>query len=459
MVSLRTKIGYGVGDLANNLLFQLSVLYLLYFYTDVAGLAPGVVGIIFLSARIWDAINDPMMGVVMDHTRSKHGRSRVYLRYASAPLAIATVLLFFVPNLGSMGKIIYTLLTYILWGMLYTMVNIPYSSMTAEITSDPQERTSLSSIRMLFMLGGVIIISVVTEPLTALFNEAKTGYFYTALLYSVLAFIFLQVCFYATGKGMKKKTSQSDASSGAKTGYGLRETFSIVSKNRQLLILTLAFLAGATAEYIREASIIYFVIYNMGNGSLLPLFMGVVVLSMIIANLLIPAATRRLDKRGTYMLGCCIGILGSVIFHFIPTGNLTAILFMAAFSSFGFTAVSTLGWAMLPDTVEYGEALTGIRSEGVIYSFFSFSQKLATAFAGGIAALVLQTTGYVANGSSQTGAALTGILSTLTFIPSALIALSMLILRFYTIDKGKFKEIQRTLAEKKGSGPASITAV
>ena len=445
MIKLRTKIGYGVGDLANNLMFQLSVLYLLYFFTDVAGISPGIVGAIFLGARIWDAINDPMMGVLIDHTHSKHGRSRVYLRYASLPLALATILLFRVPELSAAGRTIYAAVTYLIWGMLYTMISIPYASMTAELTSDPQERTSLSSVRMLFMLGGVIIVSVATEPLTALFENLQTGYFYTAIGYSVLAFLLFQLCFFATGRSMKK-SGELNRENTKKSAYSFKDVFGIVSKNKQLMILTIAFLLGATSEYIREASVIYFVSYNMGNSSLVPLFMGIVVLSMIIANLLIPAATKRFDKKGTYMIGTVIGIVGSIIFHFIPHQNVAVVLVMAAVSSFGFTVVSTLGWAMLPDTVEYGEALTGVRSEGVIYSFFSFSQKLATALAGGIAAWTLQLTGYVPGGAQQSAAALNGILSTLTWIPVVFIALSAVILRFYNIDRKKFAEIQKELA-------------
>jgi sugar (glycoside-pentoside-hexuronide) transporter len=416
-----------------------------------------VVGLIFLVARIWDAVNDPMMGVVIDHTRSKHGKSRVYLRYASLPLAAATILLFHVPAFGAAGRIAYAAVTYILWGMLYTMVNIPYSSMTAELTGDPEERTSLSAVRMLFMLAGVVVVSVATEPLVARFPSKGAGYFWTAVIYAAVAFIFFQLCFAATGKAAhgapRVREPGDDTAEGARTaapqGYTRKEALPIVAKNTQLLILAAAFLVGATAEYIREASVIYFVTYNMGDGSLLPVFMGVVVLSMIAGNLVIPATTRRLDKRGTYMAGAAIAIVGSILFHFIPHDNLTLVLAVAALSSFGFTVVSTLGWAMLPDTVEYGQAVTGVRTEGVIYSFFSFSQKLATAIAGALAALTLQLTGYVPNAPLQTPRALSGILSTLTFIPVVLIALSAVILRFYTLDRKRFSEIQARLAEPK----------
>jgi sugar (glycoside-pentoside-hexuronide) transporter len=440
MLTLRTKLGYALGDLANNLMFQLSVLYLLFFYTDVAGISPAAAGILFLAARIWDAVNDPMMGVIIDHTRSRHGKSRVYLRYASLPLAVVTVLLFYAPPLSPGGKILYASVTYILWGMLYTVVSIAYASMTAELTSDREERTSLSSIRMLFMLGGVIVVSVATEPLTGLFATPERGYLVTTVIYAVSAFLLFQACFTATGSAVRQSPEQPK-----ENRYTLREVFPLLIQNKPLIILTAAFLIGATAEYIREASVIYFVTYNMGNGSLLPLFMGVVVLSMVGANLLIPAACRRWDKKGAYFVGASLAVVGSVVFHFIPADNLVAILAAAAFGSFGITVVSTLGWAMLPDTVEYGEWKTGKRTEGIVYSFFSFSQKLATALAGGIAALTLTLTGYVSRSPGQSQAALTGIRSTLTFIPAGCLVISMGILLFYRLDRKSFQQIQGDL--------------
>ncbi|MFO7730974.1 MAG: MFS transporter, partial [Spirochaetia bacterium] len=283
-----------------------------------------------------------------------------------------------------------------------------------------------------------IIVSVATEPLVSAFANPQRGYFFVALIYGSLAFVFFQVCFAATKRIEIHPTAHRE-------NYTLKQSIKIIGKNSQLLILTGAFLVGATAEYIRETSAIYYVAYNLGNSSLLPAFMGTVVLSMIIANLIIPAVTRKIDKKGTYYAGTVIAAAASLVFHFIPFDNLPLILTFAAISSFGLTVVSTLGWSMLPDTVEYGQALTGVRTEGVIYSFFSFSQKLATALAGAIVAITLQLTEYVPKQPVQGDAALTGILSTLTFIPIGLILLSALILKFYKLDKEHFDKLKTQL--------------
>ncbi len=449
MLSKRTMAGYAAGDLANNLLFQMSLLYLLYYYTDVAGISPGVVGIIFLIARIWDGVNDPIMGILVDRTESPHGRGRVFIRYASLPLAAATVLLFSVPSLGR-GKVLFAGATYILWGMLYTMVSIPYASMTAEMSRDPQERTKISSVRMLFMLFGVIIVAVATEPVTGAFSRPSRGYTMTALFYALLASLFYFVCFRSTSflvKNQRARPRTREKGAGSQTL--LREQGRGLRKNGPLLILTAAFLIGATAEYIRETSVIYFVTYNMGDSSLMPLFMGVVVLSMILGNLALPAVTARLDKKGAYMAGALIGVAGSAVFHYIPYDRPAVVLATAAFSSFGFTVVSTLGWAMLPDTVEYGEMVNGERNEGIIYSLFSFSQKLATALAGGIVALTLEVTGYIPGAAQQGAAAERGIQLTLTYLPIICLALSMIILNFYNLDRESYGRILRELEERR----------
>lgn len=435
-----TKLGYGMGDLASNLVFQLTVIYLLFFYTDILEISAFSAGLIFLVARIWDAVNDPIMGLIVDHTRSKHGKARVYLLYGSAPLAIATILMFYSPSCSQLGKIIYAGFTYIIWGMCYTMVNIPYSSLTSVLTDDPQERTSLSSIRMIFMLVGVILVSVIVEPLADVFPTLQTGYLVVSIIFSSLAFLFFQFCFLATNTKHTTTTVVEEK-------YSLKEVLPILMQNRQLIIVTLSSLLGSMAIFMRETSAIYYVNYNLGNGDLLPIFLGVVVLSMVIGNLLIPMVTRRFDKKGTFIIGSIVAMIGSMIFHFINYDSFGLIIVFAAFSSVGFAAISTLGWSMVPDTVEYGEYKTGLRTEGIIYAVYSFSQKLATALSGILVAGILQITGYIANNPVQTSTTLTGILSTLTIIPTVFIGASIVVMLFYTIDKESFEKMKKKLGK------------
>jgi sugar (glycoside-pentoside-hexuronide) transporter len=432
------KIAYGLGDTASNLVFQLSLLYLLFFYTDVFGISPAQAGLIFVIARVLDAVSNPVMGYIMDHTKSKSGNARVYLRFGPFPLAVATVLMFLTPAFGPTGKFLWALVTYALWSMLYTMVNIPYASMTAQLSDNPQERTSITSVRMICMLVAVIVVSVVTEPLSSAFADKRTGYLAVALLYGGLAFALFEMCYRSTRKIQLVEAPSSG-------GYDLRDLVRVIGKNAPALIVALTFFLGSSAEYIRESSVVFYVTYNMGNPALVPVFLGIVVLAMIAGNLLIPVCTERLDKKGTFILGVAIACASSLAFQFIPYDRTVLILACAAVSSIGFSVVSTMGWAMLPDTIEYGELKTGVRSEGIIYAFFSFSQKLATAVGGGIVALALAVSGYAPNAKSQTPTALFGIASTLGFLPLAFLILSIVAVSFYSLDKKTFERIKREL--------------
>lgn len=447
-LKLSTKVGYGFGDLASNLIFQLTVIYLLFFYTDVLGIPAISAGMIFLIARLWDAINDPIMGLLMDKTKSRHGKARVYLLWASLPLAVITILMFFSPDFSINGKIIYAAVTYILWGMLYTMVNIPYSSLTASLTNRPEERTSLSSIRMIFMLIGVIIVSVVTEPLVSSFETMAEGYFYVAIIFGIMSYILFLLCFKLTKVATKKQRLDNEK-------YKAKDILPLLICNKQLVIVTLASLIGNMAIFIRETSAIYYVTYNIGDSNMLPFFLGVVVLSMLISNLLIPFATKIWDKKRTYISGSIIAILGSVIFHFIPFDRIGLILIFAGISSFGIAAISTVGWSMIPDTIEYGQWKTGIRAEGVAYAVYSFSQKLATAVAGILVAGILKWTGYVAGSATQSLLTQQGILATLTVIPIILIIISIIFILPYKIDRKLFRkiinELQKTISDNSGN--------
>ncbi len=439
-LTMKTKIGYGLGDLASNLVFQLTVIYLMYFYTDVLKIPAVAAGTIFLIARIWDAFNDPIMGLIIDKTKSKHGKSRFYLLVGAIPLALATIIMFYAPNISTEAKIIYAAITYIIWGMLYTLINIPYSSMTAQLTNDPHERTSLSSIRMLFMLLGVIIVSIAVQPILDFFTNEATGFMVVAILFALLSWIIFWLCFKLT-KVDNYQDSQSDS-------YKFKEIFPLLMANEQLLIVTIASFIGNSAVFMRESAAIYYVSNNLNNPDLLPLFLVTVVIAMVGANLLIPSLTKKYDKKGTYLIGSGIGIVGSIIFYFIPTDNLLMIFCFAAISSFGIAFIPTLGWSMIPDTIDYGEVQTGIRAEGISYAIFSFSQKLATAISGFLIGLILSFTNYDPNLSTQTDLVLTGNLYAIAIIPTILVFISGFIILFYRINRQLFNEIQHKLKEK-----------
>jgi len=441
----RHRAAYALGDTASNLVFQLSLLYLLFYYTDVLGLSPAAAGLVFVIARVWDAVNNPIMGYLVDHTQARGGNTRVYLRWVPLPLAAATVLLFFCPpGFTADGRFAWALGTYVVWSMLFTMVNIPYSAMTAQLTGDPRERTALTSARMIGMLAAVVVVSVATEPLVSSFADPAQGWLVVAAVYGLLAFGFFEVCLRGTRR-LPLAAQPAEA-------YRLRDVFRVIARNKPALVVVVTFFFGASAEYIRESSVVYYVTYNMGDASLISLFLGIVVLSMVAGNLIIPWLADRWDKAGTFAAGVVLACVSSLAFQFVPYDQTAWIFALAAVSSLGFSVVSTMGWAMLPDTVEYGEWATGIRSEGILYAVFSFSQKLATAVGGGVVAWILAASGYQSGAPSQEAGALAGIASTLGVLPLGFLLLSLGSVVFYRLDRRTFGTLQGQLAQRRAEG-------
>lgn len=432
------KIGYGLGDMACNLSFQMTMLYLLFFYTDVFGITPAEAGTIFIIARVLDALSNPVMGYIMDHTKSKSGNALVYLRYGALPFAAAIVPMFLAPDFGPAGKFAWALLTYILWNSLYTMVNIPYSSLTSQLTDDPQERTSLSSIRMICAIGAIIFVSMATGPLSSAFGDRRTGFIVAAAMYGAIAFVLLRVCYRSVRGIARADTRKAD-------GYRLKDLFRVLGANSPALLVAGIFFLASCAIYIIETAIVFYATYNMHNPAIVPAFMCCVVFAMIVGNLIVPALSKALDKKGAFYAGAALSSAACVAMQFMPYNQTVPILICATLSGLGSSVAGTMGWAMLPDTVEYGELKTGIRSEGIIYAFYTFSQKLATAVGGGAVSFTLVASGYVPNAAMQTKKALFGIASTLGIMPLTFFVLAMITAVFYRLDRASFEKIKARL--------------
>lgn len=434
-LTLGTYLGYGVGDLAVNLFFQSAIIYLLYFYTDVFGISAAAAASIFLVARIVDAVTDPIMGMIADRTRSKWGKFRPYLIFGAPPLAAIAVAMFSVPDLADTGKIIYAYVTYILFSIAYTIVSIPYSGLTAVITSDARERTTLSAYRMAFALGGGIIVGVGTQPLVTWFGGGAPGFQMTIGLYAGLAILLLALTFRHT----EEKVMPVD-----KTPPGFRDMISVMSRNLPLWLLIIAFLMGMLAYILRSSAVIYYFQYNLGRGDLFPLYMLFILLGQLAGIVITPRIAMLWGKRNTYIVGAIFGMVTGVALYFTPYDALGAIFVISAAGSFFFAAPTVLGWAMLPDTVEYAEWKQGVRADGAIYATSSFFQKLAMAIGGALAGLVLSASGYVA-GEAQSAAALDGILFMVTLGPVVAMVVGIIAIWFYPLDETLHENIRTDL--------------
>ena len=428
------RVGYGIADFGINLYFISAMTYLLYFYTDVFGLsaaaAAGVMGV----ARLVDAITDPMMGGIAERTRSRWGRLRPYLLFGALPLAAIAVLTFTVPDLDASGKLWWAYLTYIGFGIAYTVVSIPYSALTASLTADHEERTVLSTVRMACAFGGGLVVSGVTWDLVGRFESEAEGYQWSMALYAAVATALLWVTF-----AMTRERIQPPAGQKLKISDSARS----VLINPPLLVVIVMFSGGMLSFTVRQAIAPYFFKYNLERPDLVGTWFQITLSIMFLGLLFTPMLARRYGKAGGILIGALVTIVAAVGMYFTPYSEIEMIFFWGCVMALGGTPIAVLGWAMLPDTVDYAQWRHGVRADGAIFSMSSFFQKLAKTIGGAGIATVLALVGYVAN-AEQTPASLAAIHGLMTLAPAGIMVVMVVAARAYRLDAGAHR---RLLAE------------
>ena len=408
--------------------------YLLYFYTDVFGLsaaaAAGVMGV----ARLVDAVTDPMMGGIAERTRSRWGRLRPYLLFGAVPLAALAILTFTVPDLTASGKLWWAYLTYTAFGIAYTVVSIPYSALTASLTLGHEERTVLSTIRMACAFAGGYAISVGTPVLVEWSGHEAVGYQWSMMLYAVVATAMLWMTF-----GLTEERIQPPPKQKLSVGDSARAVF----LNPPLLVVIVLFTCSMLSYTVRQAAAPYFFKYNLERPDLIGTWFAVTLPIMFVGLVFTPALAARFGKSGGMMIGALITIVASICMYFTPYTEIELIFFWGCLMALGGTPLAVLGWAMLPDTVDYAQWRLGVRADGAIFSMSSFFQKLAKTIGGAGIAAVLAIAGYVAN-AEQSPTSLAAIHGLMTLAPAAIMVVMVVAARAYRLDAGTHR---RLLAE------------
>jgi sugar (glycoside-pentoside-hexuronide) transporter len=437
----REIFGYAVGDLGINFSFQLIGFWLAYFYTDVFGISPAHVAGLFLVARIWDAVNDPIMGYIADHTRSRWGRFRPYLLFGAVPLNLVLLACFYTPEFSSTGRIVYAYVTYIMHGMLFTAVGLPYSSISAVMTQDQQERAVISTYRMFFaVIVAMSIVTIGVEPFVSLFASEQQGFFVLAALFGIAS----------TGLLWFSFTQSKERVQAPRETYRIRDMAPILFKNDALLVLAIAMMLNTCVWVIGGAVTIYFFKYVVGDPTLVRTFFFFMLPANVLGVIAAPQLTKRIGKARTFIWGSAGVFLLYGLRHFVPASMLALLIAVSMVGSFSQMLCSITQWGMLPDTVEYGQYKTGLRSEGIPFAFFSFVQKLGMALGGALAAYVLDLTGYVAN-AAQSETALAGIRSLFNLLPAGCSLACLIALLFYRLDAKTFERIKGEIAARDGA--------
>lgn len=424
-------MGYAVGDLGINFYFISAGTYLLYFYTDVFGISAAIAASVLLVARVVDAVTDPLMGMIAERTRSRWGRLRPYILFGAIPLGISSVLMFTTPDFSDAGKIWWAYTTYILFGILYTVVGIPYSALTSSLTNNHHERTMLSTIRMAFAFAGGYAISVGTLPLVGMFESAQTGFQLVMVGFSLAATVLLWLTFVSTAERVTPPASQQ---------LTFSDSLAAVFRNPPLLVVMVLFTGGMLSFTIRQTVTVYYLKYNVGREDLVALFFGITMPVMFVGLLAVPKLAARFGKAGGIMVGALVTIIGCIGLYFTPYDSIVGIFFFSCVMALGGTPIAVLGWAMVPDTVEYAQWKLGLRADGAIFSFSSFFQKLAKAVGGAGVAAALAAAGYVANGE-QTEASLDAIHLMMTAAPGAIMLVMIGVASLYRLDEQTHSEM------------------
>ena len=451
-LSIKEKVGYALGDTAANFIFQTMVMFQLAFYTDTFGITAAAAGTLLVVVRVWDAIFDPIMGVVADRTKTRWGKFRPWILWTAVPFGIMGFLAFVTPDFSSGGKLVYAYCTYIVLMMVYSANNLPYSALSGVMTGDLGERTSLSSYRFVFAMIAQLIIQGLALPMVSYFGQGNsaTGYQYTMAIFSTLAVVLFFITFATTRERIQPDPAQRAS---------VRQHYGDLMKNGPWLAMFALTLVLFVTLAMRGSVVFYYFRYyvNVPNyESLFGLFNVLGTASTIIGIFFSKGLAMRFGKRNVFIWGLAGTALFCALFVFLPP---EAIPFMFAAEMlrqfvYGFTI--PLLWAMMADVADYSEWKNNRRATGIIFSAIVFALKAGLGFGGAITGYVLSAYGYVPN-AAQSASALSGIVMTMSIYPALTFGLCIVCLSFYRINKQAEIQITSELTERR-KGFAAVPA-
>jgi glycoside/pentoside/hexuronide:cation symporter, GPH family len=453
-LTLGTKFKYGLADLGFALITSAIQFFLLFYYTDVAGINPALAGLALMVGKLtWDALNDPLFGYWSDRTRSRFGRRRIYMLIGAVPLGFAAWIMFSLPKgLTGVAAFLAVLLSFWLVDTFHTMSTVPYYALTPELTRDYNERASLTSIRMIFSVLGYIMGAALTTLLAGIFQSAglnlQQAWSVTGAIFGAVAITTTLV----TTLSIKERPELAGEPSKIPPIKAVLTSF----KNRPFIILMLAFILSSFSFTVLTALVPYFITYQLNMRDQVSFVLLVMLVMIGIFLMPVKLISDKINKGPTYALGLFIASLAVISSFFFPHAPTPLIYIVAAVAGMGFSAQWVCPWSMLPDVVEYDEKMTGERREGIYYGLWAFLTKFTGALGVAVSGWALSLFGYVPN-VEQTTHALFGIRLFFAIVPAVVILISLPFLIWYPITRENHAKLVRELAERaaaKSQGPA-----
>jgi glycoside/pentoside/hexuronide:cation symporter, GPH family len=474
-LSMREKFSYGFGDLASCLYWQTISLYLTFFYTDIFGITALAAGTMLATSRSCDAFFDPVIGMISDRTRSRWGKFRPFLLYGCVPLAVAGFLTFTVPNFGDRGKLIWAYVTFNAMMILYTTINIPYTAMLGVISPNPNERTTLSSIKFCGAFLAGIIVSATLLPMAKVggwlgATTVQRGWQMSFAIYGVASVVFFLIVFFNTKERVQPPKAQ-------KTSLG-KDVGDLLT-NGPWLVLLVATMTFIFFVALKGTVTAYYFKYYVGSQTVtMPAFLSPLlpasargtqlwgweslvsafntsnqVLSLIGA-MLVPFVARATGRKMAFIILFVIAIACTGAFYVLKPDQILLMFTINALGSITGGPLSALMWAMYADTADYAEWKTGRRATGLVFSASIFAQKFGWGWAGGITLILMHFLGFVAN-QVQTDRSLHGVIQLMSIFPAGVGVLSLLLVAFlYPLNEKRMSEIAADLRTRRAADAA-----
>jgi len=458
-LNFSTQLAYGAGDLGPAITANVMGFFLLFFFTNVAGISAGLAGTILMIGKIWDAINDPIVGVLSDRTRSRWGRRYPWIICGAIPFGVFFFLQWTVPHFSAdptanqWGLFWYYVAIGIAFNMAYTMVNLPYTALTPELTQDYNERTSLNSFRFTFSIGGSIFSLILAQFIFSLIKSSTQQYLVLGAICAVLSVLPLFWCVWGTWQHSAASRAAVNTTGSTPLLAQLRIAFS----NRPFLYVIGIYLCSWLAVQQTAAIIPYFVVNWMGLSS--QAFTQVALTVQITALVMLfiwSALSQRVGKKAVYFMGMTLWIIAEAGLFFVQPGQVGLMYFLAILAGSGVSTAYLIPWSMIPDVIELDELQTGQRREGVFYAFMVLLQKIGLAAGLFLVGVVLEISGFMETvpgqpTPTQPPSALLAIRLAIGPLPTLVLIGGLVLAYFYPITREVHAEILLKLRERKAS--------
>ena len=445
-LSLWTKLIYGTGDFGYSLNNSIIAALFPIFMMDVVGVTPALAAAALFIGRSWDYVNDPLVGYLSDRTRTRWGRRRPWLLFGSLPFALTFILLWIKPAFitTDTGMLVFFAAAYLIYEASATTVYMPYFALTPELTQDYDERTQLTSFRMLFnIIGGLTAYTLPMLVIGSMIPENADRVVLMAIIFGFLAAVPYLIVFFSVREKKEYIEQQQPR---------LSDALKAVRRNKPFFFAAMIYLCTWIVIILAETNLMFYIKYVLKRPNQSSLIMGTIFISAMIALPLWNWVSKKGNKRSAYILGVsfwAVTMCGLALFN--AQTPLWLLLSICVLMGFGLSAAQVLPWAIIPDAIEWDEYQTGERHEGMFYSLITLMGKVANSLAVPLSLLLLEFTGYVSNAAEQPASALLGIKIVIGPIPAALLFTGIIFAIFYPLSREKYTQVVSELEKRRAA--------